>query len=95
MSLFKQSQYQIITAVVNRVAYSVLEAKLSDPMASHPKERTWQMGHQIIESFVDELCIEFAKDNTLFNETLFRAQCGNLISNEHAIIDNDIDIEMG
>ncbi len=87
MSHFRATQYRIITDIVNRVTQSIQEARVTDNIEIHPKNRTWDMGHQIMESFVDELCIEFLRDNKLFNETLFRAQCGNLISNEHAIIE--------
>lgn len=88
MSHFRATQYRIITDIVNRVTQSILQARVTDTNASHPKELTWDMGHQIMESLVDELCIEFTRDNKLFNEDLFRYQCGNLISDAHAVVEN-------
>ena len=85
MSLFKTNQYQIITSVINRVADAIVAAQISDELHLNKQNEIWNMSHQIMESFVDELCIEFAKDNRLFNETIFRTQCGNSISNQHVI----------
>lgn len=87
MPFFKCSQYEIIGTVIHRVTHDILTAKINDLGSFDPDNKTWQMGHQIMESFVDELCIEFAKDNRLFNETLFRTKCGTLISGLHAVVE--------
>ena len=85
MSLFKTNQYQIISAVVNRITADIAIAQVTNELHTNNQDAIWRMGHQIIESLVDELCLEFDKDNRLFNETLFRTQCGNLVSKQHAI----------
>ena len=75
MAFFKTSQYQIITSVVYRIKSDIILAQLSDELNAKQQDTVWMIGDAIMESFVNELCIEFAKDNRLFNETLFRAQC--------------------
>lgn len=40
-----------------------------------------------LNHFVDLLVIEFAKDNQLFNESLFRQSCGNCIE-QRPILNN-------
>lgn len=88
MSLFKTNQYQIIASVVDRITKDILIAQVADELNANQQNMVWAIGHSIVESLVDELCLEFDKDNRLFNETLFRTQCGNFISNKHAIVED-------
>ena len=89
MAFFKTKQYEILGAVVNRVNTAIDQIKQNELPESHLEKPTRQLMASIIGVVVDELRIEFAKDNRLFNETLFRAQCGNLISKQHAINESD------
>lgn len=88
MSLFRTNQYQIISAVVNRITNDIAIAHMTNELHINNEDAIWRMGHQIVESLVDELCLEFDKDNRLFNETLFRTQCGNFISSKHVIAES-------
>lgn len=82
MAFFKQSQYEVLATIVNKFLFAIAKGENDDIN----NKDTWQIAQKTINVFIDELCIEFAKDNRLFNETLFRVQCGNLISNQHAIV---------
>lgn len=89
MALFKTNQYQVLAAVVNRVTQEIMQTDLSDLPDFQFIKPTKRLMCGTVEIIVAELCIEFAKDNRLFNETLFRSQCGSLISNQHAIMENN------
>lgn len=76
MAAFKTTQFEILTAVVNRIS-----TRLNDSLKEHSIPLI--ISNQIINTFVNEMCKEFAIDNPRFNETLFRSQCGNHVSKEN------------
>ena len=86
MALFKTNQYQVLAAIVNRHLYAIAKGEEVDCINN---KNAWQIAQKTVNTLIDELCIEFAKDNRLFNETLFRSQCGSLISNQHATMENN------
>ena len=90
MAFFKTKQYEILGAVVNRVNQAL--EQIDETTEIELERLLHQAATKTANIIVDELCIEFVKDNRLFNETLFRAQCGNLISKQHAIIEADQEI---
>jgi hypothetical protein len=69
MAAFKTRHFEVLAAVVNR--YSI---QFDKQLQAHNLPVNLASG--ILNSFIDELCYEFHNDNPLFNETLFRSQCG-------------------
>lgn len=80
MAKFKTPHFEIIAAVIakqsNKLDYYQDRQMLTD--------RTVQIMQAQIEAIVNDLCIEFAQDNRLFNETLFRAKCNTVIQNKRS-----------
>lgn len=77
MAKFKTPQFEILAATINRVS-----THLNTNMREHSLPLI--ISNQVINVFVSELCKEFECDNHLFNETLFRAQCGKWVDKQRA-----------
>jgi len=82
MAKFKTPHFEIIAATIRKSTENKVD-EIVKQAAWH--ENTTQniflaCAIKPINELVDQLCVEFTNDNQLFNETLFRAQCGKWIS---------------
>lgn len=76
MARFKTPHFEIIAAIMRQQSEHLDQYQKKDMLP----ERTIQIMQVQLNSIVNAMCREFAKDNKLFNETLFRAKCGDTIS---------------
>ena len=76
MAQFKTTHFEVLAAVVHRMSTA-----LNDRMDENSLPLI--ISNRVLDTVVDQLAREFALDNPLFNETLFRSQCGNFISKEN------------
>ena len=75
MAHFKTTQFQILATTINRYMNALHKLPVNHAITD-----------ATINGLVDELCREFANDNRLFNETLFRNHCGNYIDKQNVSV---------
>jgi hypothetical protein len=88
MALFKTNHFRVLSGVVCRVSDEVETARTVAPTDIEFVQL--EMGHAILNVLVNDMVSELAKDNPLFNETVFRSECGMFISNVNS---NEIPLE--